>query len=65
MKNVTKCPHSQVCHLQRTMKKQISQKLRVIEEKQGHIQESGIKFYQVQLISHRKQNLCLPVLSVF
>lgn len=40
----------------------MSQELRVIEEQQGHIRESGVEFYEVQLISPRKQNLCLPVL---
>ena len=39
----------------------MSQKLRQMEEKQGHIQELKVKFYRVQLISPRKQNLYLPL----
>jgi hypothetical protein len=38
-------------------KRDMSQKLRKMEEKQGHIQALKVKFCKVQLILPRKQNL--------
>jgi hypothetical protein len=34
-----------------------------MEEKQGHIQESGIIFCKMQHISPRKKSLCLQVID--
>jgi len=40
-----------------TTKRDMSQKIRKMEEKQRHIQALKVKFYKVQLIPPRKQNL--------
>jgi hypothetical protein len=40
-----------------TTKRDMSQKLRKMEEKHGHIQAYKVKLYKLQLISPRKQNL--------